>query len=137
MSGVNASQVLFDAASCIKRYTNVADILTEFYELRLRFYVKRKEYMEGMLSAESLKLANQARFICEKIDGRIAIGNLTLVFWLSYGGNNGVLVIYKFPACKSIAAPPRGHPWGCRHLDACSARAAMGPAGVALGAFVE
>jgi len=80
MSGVNALQVLFDAASCIRRYTSVTEILNEFYELRLKYYVKRKEYMEGMLSAESLKLANQARFICEKIDGRIAIGNVTLVF---------------------------------------------------------
>jgi len=71
--------VLFDAASCIKRYTNVDEILREFYELRLKFYVKRKDYMEGMLLAESLKLANQARFICEKIDGRIAIGNAMLV----------------------------------------------------------
>ena len=53
------------------------------------------------------------------------------------GGNNGVLVIYQFPARKSIAAPPRGPPWGCRHLDACSAKAAMGPAHVALGAVVE
>jgi len=69
-------KVLFDAASCIKRYTSVNEILNEFYELRLKYYVKRKEYMEGMLSAESLKLTNQARFICEKIDGRIAIGNV-------------------------------------------------------------
>jgi len=73
-------QVLFDAASCIKRYTNVDEILHEFYELRLKYYVKRKEYMEGMLLAESLKLANQARFICEKIDGRIAIGTAILLF---------------------------------------------------------
>ena len=49
---------------------------------------------------------------------------------------NGVLVIYQFPARKSIAAPPRGPPWGCTHLDACSAKAAMGPARVALGACV-
>ena len=42
------------------------------------------------------------------------------------GGNNGVLVIYQFPARKSIAVPPRGPPWGCGHLDACSAKAAMG-----------
>jgi len=30
--------------------------------------------MEGMLAAESLKLDNQARFICEKIENRITIG---------------------------------------------------------------
>jgi len=79
MSAVNGRQVLFDAASCIKRYTSVSEMLSEFYGLRLKYYVKRKDYMEGMLSAESLKLANQARFICEKIDGRIAIGNDAIV----------------------------------------------------------
>jgi len=77
---VTALQVLFDANSCIKRYTNVDEILREFYDLRLKYYVKRKDYMEGMLGAESLKLANQARFICEKIEGRIAIGIAMLLF---------------------------------------------------------
>lgn len=79
-AGVTALQVLFDANSCIKRYTNVDEILREFYDLRLKYYVKRKDYMEGMLGAESLKLANQARFICEKIEGRIAIGIAMLLF---------------------------------------------------------
>jgi len=83
MSGTIVLQVLFDAAACIKRYTSVDEILREFYDLRLKYYVKRKEYMEGMLLAESLKLANQARFICEKIDGRIAIGNAVLLLILS------------------------------------------------------
>ena len=66
--------MLFDAAACIKKYTNVEQMLREFYDLRLEYYHKRKEFMEGMLAAESLKLDNQARFICEKIDGRISIG---------------------------------------------------------------
>lgn len=81
VTGVNVVQVLFDAASCIKRYTSVDEILREFFDLRLKYYEKRKEYMEGMLSAEALKLANQARFICEKIDGRIAIGNAMLTLF--------------------------------------------------------
>ena len=66
--------MLFDGAACIKRYTRVEQILREFYDLRLEFYSKRKDYMEGMLAAESLMLDNQARFICEKIEGRITIG---------------------------------------------------------------
>ena len=37
-----------------------------------------------------------------------------------------MLVIYQFPARKSIAAPPRGPPWGSGHLDTCSAKAAVG-----------
>ena len=67
-------QVLFDSRGCIKRYSSVEDILREFFDIRLDFYVRRKQYMEGMLSAESLKLDNIARFILEKIEGKITIG---------------------------------------------------------------
>lgn len=69
------SMVLFDSKGCIKRYSNIDEILKEFYEVRLDFYHRRKDYMEGMLAAESLKLDNIARFICEKIDGIIVIEN--------------------------------------------------------------
>ncbi|XP_070571021.1 DNA topoisomerase 2-alpha-like isoform X2 [Ptychodera flava] len=69
------NSVLFDSNGCIKKYDNVTDILKEFYDLRLERYRIRKAYLEGMLSAESLKLDNQARFILEKIDGTIVIEN--------------------------------------------------------------
>jgi DNA topoisomerase-2 len=42
-------------------------------------YKKRKEYLEGMLGAESLKLDNIARFIMEKIEGKIKVENLKKV----------------------------------------------------------
>ncbi|KAK2190491.1 hypothetical protein NP493_78g03001 [Ridgeia piscesae] len=67
--------VLFDSNGCIKRYSNVSEIFHEFYTLRLDYYQRRKDYMEGVLTAESLKLENQARFICEKVDGEIVIEN--------------------------------------------------------------
>ena len=43
--------------------------------LRLKFYQKRKNYLEGMLEAEALKLSNQARFILEKCDGSLVVEN--------------------------------------------------------------
>lgn len=73
-------QVLFDRNGCIKRYNNTLDIMREFYEVRLDLYQKRKAYLEGMLSAESLRLDNIARFIMEKIDGTIIVG----MFWLKF-----------------------------------------------------
>jgi DNA topoisomerase II len=69
------SMVVFDSAGCIKRYSSVMDILKEFFDLRLNWYIKRKSYMEGMLAAECLKLENQARFLLEKIEGKITIEN--------------------------------------------------------------
>ena len=51
--------------------------MTEFYEVRLDLYRKRKEFLEGQLAAESLRLSEQARFIMEKIEGKVVIGLLT------------------------------------------------------------
>ncbi|XP_070249649.1 DNA topoisomerase 2-alpha [Myotis yumanensis] len=69
------SMVLFDHVGCLKKYDTVLDILRDFYELRLKYYGLRKEWLLGMLGAESAKLNNQARFILEKIDGKIIIEN--------------------------------------------------------------
>lgn len=67
-------QVLFDHVGCLKKYETAEDILDEFYQVRLRYYCLRKEWLTGMLGAESAKLNNQARFILEKIEGKIVIG---------------------------------------------------------------
>nr|XP_045014195.1 DNA topoisomerase 2-alpha [Jaculus jaculus] len=69
------SMVLFDHVGCLKKYDTVLDILRDFFELRLKYYGLRKEWLLGMLGAESAKLNNQARFILEKIDGKIVIEN--------------------------------------------------------------
>ncbi len=70
------NMVLFDSNGCLKRYESALEILKEFYQVRLRYYVKRKEYLESMLGAESAKLDNIAKFIMEKIDGKIKVENL-------------------------------------------------------------
>ncbi|MBN3325670.1 TOP2B topoisomerase, partial [Atractosteus spatula] len=69
------SMVLFDHMGCLKKYEAVQDILKEFFELRLHYYKLRKDWLVGMLGAESAKLSNQARFVLEKIEGKISIEN--------------------------------------------------------------
>ncbi|XP_066571819.1 DNA topoisomerase 2-beta isoform X2 [Amia ocellicauda] len=69
------SMVLFDHMGCMKKYETVQDILKEFFELRLHYYKLRKDWLVGMLGAESAKLSNQARFVLEKIEGKISIEN--------------------------------------------------------------
>ncbi|KAK1173443.1 DNA topoisomerase 2-beta-like isoform X2 [Acipenser oxyrinchus oxyrinchus] len=69
------SMVLFDHMGCMKKYETVLDILKEFFELRLHYYKLRKDWLVGMLGAESAKLSNQARFVLEKIEGKISIEN--------------------------------------------------------------
>ncbi|RVE59454.1 hypothetical protein OJAV_G00188610 [Oryzias javanicus] len=69
------SMVLFDHTGSLKKYESVEDILRDFFELRMKYYVLRKEWLAGMLGAESSKLSNQARFILEKIQGTLVIEN--------------------------------------------------------------
>lgn len=59
---------------CLKRYDSVQDILREFFELRLHYYKLRKDWLIGSLGAEAAKLSNQARFVLEKIEGKMPIG---------------------------------------------------------------
>lgn len=59
---------------CLKRYESVQDILKEFFELRLHYYKLRKDWLVGSLGAEAAKLSNQARFVLEKIEGKVSIG---------------------------------------------------------------
>ena len=64
----------------IHKYDNVEEIMREFFQLRLDTYQRRKDYLEGMLEAESGKLNNQARFIMEKIEGDVIIGECNTLF---------------------------------------------------------
>lgn len=70
-----SSMCVFDDNCCMRKFESVEPILKEFFKVRLTYYVKRKDYLEGMLQAESRKLSNQARFIIEKCDGVLVIEN--------------------------------------------------------------
>ena len=74
-----SSMVLYDANGCLRSYSSVEDIMKEFFTLRLSYYVKRKDYLAGVLQAESKKLSNQARFICEKCDGVLIVENKKVI----------------------------------------------------------
>ena len=58
----------------------MVDILQEFYDVRLDLYRKRKDWLEGQLTAEASRLHHQARFILEKIDGKIVVGTWKCLF---------------------------------------------------------
>ncbi|KAJ0015827.1 hypothetical protein NQD34_014117 [Periophthalmus magnuspinnatus] len=69
------SMVLFDHVGSLKKYETVQEIMKDFFELRMKYYLLRKDWMTGMLGAEGSKLSNQARFILEKIQGTLVIEN--------------------------------------------------------------
>lgn len=98
-------QVLFDHMGCLKKYETVQDILKEFFDLRLHYYSLRKDWLTGMLGAESARLNNQARFILEKIQGKITIGKSVLWLWLNsaplhYANKKCWLFSIYFKYCK-------------------------------------
>ncbi|KAI7907288.1 DNA topoisomerase [Cokeromyces recurvatus] len=55
--------VCFDKNGKIKKYESPEEILKDFYELRLEYYVKRKEYLIEALKDEYERLDNKAKFI--------------------------------------------------------------------------
>lgn len=65
------SMVLFDASGCLRKFNSPEEICREFFEARKNIYIERKRFLEGMLSAESQRLSEQARFIIMKIKGEV------------------------------------------------------------------
>ncbi|KAL1128861.1 hypothetical protein AAG570_013395 [Ranatra chinensis] len=70
-----SSMCVFDKDNCLRKFESVDTILKEYYDLRLEYYGKRKDYLEGMLQAEANKLSAQARFIVEKCNNTLIIEN--------------------------------------------------------------
>lgn len=66
---------MFDKDNCLRRYENGNEILKDFFNLRMDYYVKRKDYLMGMLQAESDRLSDQARFIMEKCNNTLVVEN--------------------------------------------------------------
>ena len=71
--------MLFNKDGCLHKYSDELEILTEFYSVRLDMYQRRKQWIEAQLQAESNRLNSQARFIKEKIEGKIVIGQCLCV----------------------------------------------------------
>lgn len=76
--------MVFDHVGSLKKYDSVLDMLRDFFELRMKYYHLRKDWLTGMLQAESSKLSNQARFILEKIQGTLVIGKQLFSFSSSH-----------------------------------------------------
>ena len=66
---------LFDAKDKLKKYSNVREIIDDYYETRLELYQVRKEYMLKALHGELLLLFNKSRYIQENLKGTIDLRN--------------------------------------------------------------
>jgi DNA topoisomerase-2 len=62
---------LFDSQDQLKKFSNVHDIVREYYATRLILYGKRKTHQLAAMTADLLILTNKARYIQELLDGSI------------------------------------------------------------------
>jgi len=62
---------LFDSKDQLKKFSNVHDIVREYYGTRLSLYEKRKAHQLAAMAAELRILSNKARYIQELLDGSI------------------------------------------------------------------
>ena len=59
---------MFDADEKLKLYKNSYEIVDDYFETRMKLYVKRKQYIIDALNAELIVLSNRARYIQENLD---------------------------------------------------------------------
>lgn len=71
---------LFNENLILTKYQNANDILLDFYDLRLEYYIKRKNYLTKKLKDELVILQAKARFIKEYIDGSLQINKKSKEF---------------------------------------------------------
>ncbi|KAH6572181.1 hypothetical protein BASA60_006741 [Batrachochytrium salamandrivorans] len=67
--------VCFDIEGRIKKYEGVTDIIRDFYDLRLGYYQKRKDYMLSQLTFDYERLESKVRFVTEIITGKLIVQN--------------------------------------------------------------
>ena len=67
------NMVLFSPEGKLKKYNSIEEILETFYNLRLKYYHLRKDYMISVLKKEVATLSNKARFIKMVLEDELII----------------------------------------------------------------
>ncbi len=75
---------LFDHEGIISKYSNVYEILKEFYTVRLDYYVKRRDAIIAVLQYELNILKNKVMFIKHVKEGKIKLQKIADESLLSY-----------------------------------------------------
>ncbi|KAG0028757.1 DNA topoisomerase 2 [Podila clonocystis] len=74
-SVATSNMVCFDPQGRIKKYNSPEEIVQEFYDVRLDYYRKRKEYLIDMYTKQWTRLDNKVRFILMIISGELQVQN--------------------------------------------------------------
>lgn len=70
-----SNMVCFDPTGKIKKYATAEDIVSDFYDVRLEYYHKRKKHLVGELELVHDRLSNQARFIQMIVNKELVLSN--------------------------------------------------------------
>lgn len=62
---------LFDSDDTLQKFDKISDIIDAYYEVRLKLYQTRKDYMIESLERELMLLTNKAKYIQENLNGTI------------------------------------------------------------------
>ena len=62
---------LFDADDKLQKYEKISDIIDKYYDVRLKLYQTRKDYMIDAIEKELILLSNKAKYIQENLEGTI------------------------------------------------------------------
>jgi DNA topoisomerase-2 len=62
---------LFDENDILQKYDKISDIIDAYYDVRLKLYQVRKEYMIQAIERELILLSNKAKYIKENLDDTI------------------------------------------------------------------
>ena len=69
------NMMLFSSDGYLKKYDSVNDILVEFYDTRIEYYKKRKEFLLSDLKKTWRWLENKFRFVQYVVSNKISINN--------------------------------------------------------------
>jgi DNA topoisomerase-2 len=72
-----SNMYMFNPKGQITKYSSIKDIITEFYNIRLVYYAKRKEFQLAKMTTDLKYLQERIRFINEVIAGSLYIYNET------------------------------------------------------------
>ena len=62
---------LFDADDKLQKYEKISDIIDAYYDVRLKLYQTRKDYMIDAIEKELVLLSNKAKYIQENLEGTV------------------------------------------------------------------
>ena len=62
---------LFDENDKLKKYECVEQIIDNYFEVRIKLYQERKDYLVSELEKDLILLSNKARYVKENLDGSI------------------------------------------------------------------